>query len=458
MDMSGIPTEVRTVWNALDAKGPTYLVGGAVRDLLRESAVHDWDLATSLSPDDVITWGHSAGYRVVPTGLDFGTVTIITGTGPVEVTTFRRDGRYLDGRHPASVSFAATIDEDLARRDFTINAMALGTDGALIDPFGGASDLTRCRITTVGTPEERFKEDPLRMLRAVRLIGLKSADSHPFTLDPLVYETLSRLKPLIANVSAERLRLELMKLLGQPHAAEALAWFSKSGLLGVLWPEWVATQTFDQHNPHHRYPVDEHLLRTAAVGPTPFLRLVGLLHDIAKPSCFWQSEDGVGHFHNHDHVGAKYTRHILQRMRFDNATVERAATLVEHHLFPWDVAKDKAIRRTIRELGEGTVLELLELRRMDVIGAGYRWDAETAVKSRVQHLMEEAPAERRLAVNGRDIMQVAGLSPGPAVGAFLRRLQDWVDEDPRRNTREALVEQMARWLVEGQDSLPKKPR
>lgn len=435
MDLTPMPDAIRRVFEGLNHSAPTYVAGGAVRDLARGARVHDWDLATALRPQEVLNWGRRAGYRVVPTGLDFGTVTIVTDAGSVEVTTFRRDGRYRDNRHPETVSFATTIEEDLSRRDFTINAMAVAQDGTLLDPFGGARDLAVGRIAAVGSAEARFAEDPLRMLRAVRFVGLEGPNGTPFALAPETAEAIHHQKPLAAGVSAERQRTELMTLLSQPHPGAALDALTRTGLLGIIWPEWVAAQGFDQRNPHHPYPVDEHLLRTATAGPTPFLRLVGLLHDIAKPSCFWSGPDGVGHFYGHDRVGAHYARHMLTRMRFDKRAVDHAAALIEHHLFPWDRASDKTIRRQLRQLGIGLVRDLLDLRSMDVIGAGRRWEVEEDVRRRVQWLIEDQEAGRfKLALNGRDIMQITGLSPGPAVGQLLTILEEWVDEDPGRNT------------------------
>jgi len=409
-----------------------------VRDRLRGIPPHDWDLATAWSPEVIQRWGERLGYRVIPTGLAFGTVTILTEDGPVEITTFRKDGRYTDGRHPNTVTYAETIEEDLSRRDFTMNAMALTLTGDLIDLFGGKSDLHHQRIKTVGDPADRFQEDPLRMWRAVRFVGMG------MELETATAQAIWRYKPLLAHVSRERQRDELMKLLTLPRCQEAMQVAVNFGVLPVVWPEWFGTMACDQRNPHHlNKTVEQHLLATMAAGTTPLMRLVGLLHDIAKPSCYWLDPQETGHFYGHDALGAVYARSMLERLAFDKKTVDRVCRLIEHHMFPWEESGKPAIRRMIREHGEAVVQDLLELRRMDIVGSGRRWETEGCVRAKVQAVMEEVPvAKRTLAVSGHDVMEVAGIPPGPLVGEYLTRLQTWVDDDPARNSREQLLEQI----------------
>ncbi len=449
---NAVPDGVAKVWTLLNREAPTYLVGGALRDLIRGVSPHDWDLATQLPPDVVEAIGKERGYRVVPTGKAYGTVTWWTDLGPLEVTTFRREGRYRDGRHPELVWFADTIEEDLSRRDFTMNAMALSVDGTLHDPFNGREDLNQGRIMTVGAPQARFNEDPLRMLRAVRFVGLAIKDQ-ALTLDPGVFAAVQRLKGRILNVSPERQRDELVKLLAAPHYARALVALDETGMLGVIWPEWVATRNFWQQNPYHTRPVHHHLLETARLGPTPLLRLVGLLHDIAKPSCFWLDGDGVGHFYEHEQVGGVYARRMLERLAWDRATIDRVVLLISLHMFPWDDAGDRAIRRLLRKYGEEVVQQLLELRTMDIRGAGRTWDNESRVRQRVAHLQREYPiAKRTLQISGNHIMQWAHVKPGPEVGIWLERLRDWVDEDPSRNTEPRLKAKLLQSLTEDVDA------
>lgn len=433
-----VPEPVKKVWGWLNESDPTYLVGGALRDLLGNVVPQDWDLATRLTPDAVETLGTQKGYRVIPTGKAFGTVTWLTEAGPIEVTTFRRDGRYRDGRRPDHVQFATSIEEDLSRRDFTMNALAMAYNGTLIDPHGGERDLARGQIVTVGDPEARFDEDPLRMLRAIRFVGLDIQD-RAMRLEPRVFQAIQQLKGRIVNVSGERQQSELKKLLAAPHFGDALTMLDETGILGVIWPEWVATRNFMQHHPRHAEPVHQHLLETARVGPTPFLRLVGLLHDIAKPSCFWQDASGMGHFHGHDRVGALYASRMLARLAWDKASVDHVALLIALHMFPWEEAGDRAIRRLIREQGAEVVAELLDLRSMDVRGAGRVWNQEAWVRQRVATLQaEHQKIPRQVQASGHDIMEWTGLAPGRQVGQWLAQLQDWVDEDPERNSLDRL--------------------
>ncbi len=433
-----VPAPVTKVWAWLNESEPTYLVGGALRDLLGHGVPEDWDLTTRLTPDAVEAIGRQKGYRVIPTGKAFGTVTWLSEGGPIEVTTFRREGRYRDGRRPDHVEFAASIEEDLSRRDFTMNAIAMAFDGTLIDPYGGAQDLARGRIVTVGDPRARFNEDPLRMLRAIRFVG-RDLNGHPMRLESQTFRAIQQLKDRIVSVSGERQRDELTKLLATPHFSDALAMLDETGILGVIWPEWVACRNFIQYDPRHANPVHQHLLETARWGCTPLLRLAGLLHDIAKPSCFWLDETGIGHFYGHDRVSALYASRMLARLGWDNASIERVALLIEFHLFPWEAAEDRTIRRLIREQGEEVVAELLDLRSMDVRGAGSVWNQEAVVRLRVATLQREYPAAlRQLQASGQDIMQWTGISPGPEVGRWLDRLQDWVDDDPHRNRSELI--------------------
>ncbi len=440
-----VPAEVIKVWDVLEAEGLTYLVGGALRDLYLDKIPHDWDLSTKLTPTEVERIGKEHGWRVIPTGVSFGTVTILSPIGGIEVTTFRKEGRYKDGRHPQDVKFAETIEEDLSRRDFTINAMALSWDGELIDPYEGYQDIINRQIITVGDAVDRFTEDPLRMLRGIRFTGL-DAHGDPFVLGIGVAMEITRLKPLILNVSGERQRDELMKILSQPHFEFALQMLVSTGLLGIIWPEWVAAYNFDQQNKHHnvyKY-VHEHLLMTSIAGKTPLMRLVGLLHDIGKPSCFVVDDKGQGHFYEHDHVGAIYARRMLERLAFDRDTIDHVTMLIDQHMFPWDEAGHKSIRRMVREHGLERVHELLELRRMDVAGSGREWENQKKVWNKVQKAVENVPdkAEWKLEISGKDVMEVKGIGSGPEVGRYLRILTDWVDEHPEFNTYEALMSQL----------------
>ncbi len=436
ISLGTMPPATRDLWERLNRTSPTYLVGGAVRDLLRGTDPHDWDLATAVTPDNLDAWATARGIRVLPTGKAYGTMTLQAGREEwVQVTTFRQDGRYADGRRPQTVTFAERIEEDLARRDFTMNAMALTVDGTLIDPYGGRLDLQSGLVRAVGNPSERFNEDPLRMWRAVRFLGVAGLT----TLEPVTKEAIYRHRARLIVISMERQREELWRLLHLPHTTRALEAANDLGLLSLLWPEWAATVHFDQRNPHHRYPLHQHLLTAACLGDTPILRLTGLLHDIAKPQTLTIT-DGIGHFYDHADVGAVFVRHMLERTKFDRATIDHVATLVEWHMFPWDDAGPKALRRALRTLGPSLVNDLLALRRMDTLATGMGdWTGEADTRARIAAVIEETPQGPRLAISGRDVMAWTGMGAGQQIGAILRQVQDWVDEEPTRNERATLA-------------------
>jgi tRNA nucleotidyltransferase (CCA-adding enzyme) len=397
-------------------------------------------LATAWTPKQVIEWGAAHHYRVILTGVAYGTVTIMTEAGPVEVTTFRRDGRYADGRRPESVTFSDTLEEDLARRDFTVNAMAFSWDGCLIDPFGGQEDLARGVVRAVGDPGARFREDPLRLWRAARLVG-----SH-MTIEPGTAQAMSREKSRLIYVSPERQRDELLKGLQTADVAAFLHAISQRGILAVRWPEWHAAIGFNQNDPHHANPLADHLIATAALGPTPVLRLAGMLHDIAKPTCYYCDDAGRAHFDRHDVVGAEYARAMLKAMAFDHRTTDRVCHLVRWHRIPWDEVGPAAVRRLLRDHGDDLIRDLLVLRQMDIVGSGRQWESGDAVRARVEAVLSEvSPEQRRLAISGNDIIQTLGIAPGPEVGQWLERLTAWIDEDPRNNQRDRLIEQLRDW-------------
>lgn len=443
MRIDWCPQAIRRVWDILDKATPTYLVGGAVRDMLMNTSPHDWDLATRMPPAEVLSFLGGHGYRVIPTGLPFGTVSVLTEAGAVEITTFRREGGYRDGRHPEEVSYARHIEDDLKRRDFTMNAMALSFSGDLVDPFDGRRDLLAGRISAVGDAEQRFYEDPLRMLRAVRFTGL-AVNGRTLSLDGDIQSAILNNKGLLLRTSRERQAQELWRLLKAPYFDHALDILSSSGLLGIMWPQWVATQGFQQYHPRHPSTVDQHLLDTARHGPTAFLRLVGLLHDIGKPSCFSRdAQSGIGHFYYHAEVGADYVRNILQRMAMDRKTVDRASQLVRMHMFDWKQASDGTIRRLMRQFGEDFLDQLLILHRMDVKGMQSEWLEEQETRQRLATIIQQTAHDgSKLKITGHDVMALTGEAPGPKVGVFLRRLQEWVDENPTRNHPERLKEHL----------------
>jgi len=454
--MLWIPPEVRSAAGILRAAGrQAYLVGGALRDGLLGLSPKDWDLATDAPPSEVSALFAGRGYRVLPTGWRFGTVTVVVGQFSLEVTTFRAEGRYSDYRRPDYVRFGSDIIQDLARRDFTVNALALDlAAGRVVDPFGGRKDLRAGLIRTVGRPSERFREDPLRMLRGFRLAAERG----------LVLEGATRLSAavhaeLLLRVARERIREELARLLTGHWAAAALEDLAATGLLFVLIPELWEGWAFPQPHRAHTRSVLDHLLETVRyTPPLAPLRLAALLHDVAKPRCFALGPDGSAHFFGHDRLGARLAVEILQRLRWDRRTCETVAVLIRHHMFPLAMG-DRGIRRLVLRVGSDRMEELLALRQADVLATGAQaaLQAEAALASfrtRLKGIMErgEVLGIGDLAVDGHDVMRIAGLSPGPEVGRILRALHQEVVADPSRNSRAYLEPRIAD--LAGRNSLP----
>lgn len=431
-----IPKTVGKILDTLHTSGEqAYLVGGCVRDMLLKRTPKDYDIATSATPDKVL----ALFTRAIPTGVKYGTVAVPTRVGLVEVTTFRSDGAYTDGRRPDTVVFGTTLVEDLARRDFTINAMAY--DGvSLVDPFGGQEDLQDGIISCVGVPEERFREDALRMLRAVRLCVTRN-----FWLDAAVYVAVTTCAPLLANVSSERIRDEFNQIIQYGKGdVLGLHLLSLSGLLTQFLPELVACHGFDQKNPHHRKNVFWHTMSVFTHTPPRLeLRLAALLHDIAKPTTFTLDANGVGHFYGHEDVGAVMADAILQRMKYSNEVREKVVLLVREHMFSDNMGK-KAMRRFVVRLGEDNVRDLILFRKADVLGSGVPHNMEyldeleaTMEEMRLAHVIDPAAS---LAINGHDVMQALGIGPGPQVGRILTNLREAILDDPELNERGKLLQ------------------
>lgn len=439
------PAEVRRILDTLAAKGfSAQIVGGPVRDLLMGQTPKDWDVATAAPPEAV----RSAFPRTVPTGVKHGTVTVLAANRQVEVTTYRVESGYTDFRHPDQVVFVRTLREDLSRRDFTINAMALDRKGRLYDYFRGRADLAAGLIRAVGDPAERFSEDALRMMRAVRF-----AAQLGFDIAPPTFAAIKEKNELLRHVSAERIRDEFAKLLVSPQPARGLEMLRESGLLARFIPELLEGVGFEQ-NEHHAYTVWEHeLIALATVPPKLHLRLAALLHDVAKPACL--SVDGrARHFFDHERVGAKVSGVILRRLKFDNLTIGKVVHLIRHHMALHYNAnmKDPAIRRLIHRVGLEHMPDLLELRRADRAASGTKPGPVSRGTLRLLARIENVLAEdaafglKDLAIDGNDVIRVTGLRPGPRIGEVLKSLLDAVLEDPALNTRERL-EEMARALA-----------
>lgn len=431
-----LPDACRTILSRLtDAGHRAYAVGGCVRDSLLGRAPHDWDIATDARPAE--TQAVFRDFPVIETGIRHGTVTVLLDGEPYEITTFRVDGRYSDGRRPDSVSFAVTIEEDLARRDFTVNAMAYSETEGLVDPFGGRQDLRDGLLRCVGDPETRFSEDALRLFRAVRF-----AAELGFSLEPETRRALDRLHGSISRVAKERIFAELKKLLTAPHAADALR--ICPALLFSAVPELAVLRDVPQHSRYHIYDVFEHTLHALdAAPPDETVRLAVLLHDTGKGPCRTAGADGYDHFYGHPVKSAEIARRALQSLRCDNRTQRAVVRLVELHDLHFPMRPVK-FRRLLAALGFPLFYRLLDVARADSAA-----HAPEFVAPRLQAL-DEAETEarrleaagfcrtvRQLRINGDDLI-ACGLR-GPEIGETLDGLLRSVIDGQLENDRTALL-------------------
>ena len=433
-----IPQDVEKAVARLAQSGfEAYVVGGCVRDAIRGVDPQDWDVATSATPEEI----QKIFKRSLYTNR-FGTVVVHSGDHEVEVTTYRVEAEYSDHRRPDHVAFTVSLHEDLSRRDFTMNAMAWrpsegGQPGELIDPFGGQKDLAAGILRAVGDPEERFREDALRMLRAIRFAVLLD-----MKIDDRTLLAIRRNAHLAATLSGERINQELVKMLGAARPSVAFRMMSDVGLLEVLSPELEECRKTPQDKVAAQ-DVFEHSLATLDATPPGdlVLRLAGLLHDIGKPDTF-----ADGHFHQHEFVGEAKARQILRRWRFDKETIAEVTHLIRHHMFWYETHwTGSAVRRFIRKVGLEDIPSLFALRRADNIGSGARSPRMYALEALWQRVQEEIAAAnafslKDLAIDGNDIMRELGIPQGPKVGQILNALFERVLDEPDLNTREKLLE------------------
>lgn len=435
-----IPEYVKSVQKTLRAALYTpYLVGGCVRDLLCGETPSDYDMTSDALPEAVLAL---FGEQAHPTGLPHGTVTVVSGGHPIEITTMRRDGAYRDNRHPEAVSFTKNIKEDLARRDFTVNAIALTVDGTIIDPFGGRQDIEGRLLRCVGDAQARFSEDALRILRLLRFAAVLG-----FTVDADTAEAARACRDRMHSVAQERVYAEVNKLICGAYAGRVL--LAYPDILTAVLPEITPCVGFDQKNHHHCFDVWEHTCRAVdAVPPRSELRWTMLFHDLGKPNCFTVGEDGEGHYYGHTAISAQLAEGIMERLRFEKALREqvRAQLACFDDLFP---PERTAIHKEMVRRGRETVQNLLLTKRADnaakapdgLARAQAPWLAAQAVYDEL--IAEGAPCTpRELAVSGGDMLRL-GLS-GKAVGAVLSKLLDEVAAGKLTNTYDDLMQRAQR--------------
>ena len=443
-----IPEEVNSILEKLQESGyEAYIVGGCVRDALLGREPNDWDITTSALPLEV----KRIFAKTVDTGLKHGTVTVWAGGKGYEVTTYRVDGVYEDGRHPREVTFTPSLKEDLQRRDFTINAMAYREPGVLVDLFGGQKDLEDGVIRAVGDPEQRFSEDALRILRAIRFSAQLG-----YRIEEQTLRAASELAPTLRKISAERIRVELEKTITSDHP-DLLRTAYEAGITAIVLPEFDLCMETRQNNPHHCYTVGEHTLKgMELIRNDRLLRLTMLLHDMGKPTCLTTDETGIDHFYGHQEESVSLAQTILRRLKYDNDTIRKVVTLVRYHDMQIRLTAP-AVRKAVVKIGEDLFPLFLEVKQADLLAQStFLREEKQQTLDEVKRLYAEIIASgdclnlRHLAVNGSDLIQM-GVKPGREVGSILAQMLEEVLNVPVHNDREYLL---SRFVLseEGEDA------
>lgn len=434
--MMYLPPQVNQALEMLAAAGyEAYLVGGAVRDYVRDNRRgKDWDITTNALPEEVERV--FSGYRLIETGMKHGTVTVVIDREPLEITTYRIDGSYSDHRRPDSVRFTRSLKADLERRDFTMNALAYNPNTGVVDLVGGRADIAANLVRCVGEPDRRFQEDALRILRALRFAAV-----FDMAVDAATADAIHRSKGLLEKIAVERIQVELTKLLCGVGAARILREFAD--VLAVVVPEIVPMFGFAQRNPHHDRDVWEHTIAvTASIPAQPVLRWAALLHDIGKPHCFSLDDHGVGHFYGHGARSTDIAETVLRRLRFDNATRERVVLLIKHHDTPLP-REEKRIKRLMNRLGVDASLQLLQMHRADTAGqhpdCAVRYAELDGVGQIMQQIIDAAAclAVKDLAINGSDLLALG--FQGREIGQALQDALNAVIDGAVPNEHQALI-------------------
>lgn len=421
----------------MDAGFEAYVVGGCVRDSILGREPGDWDITTSAKPEQI----KALFRRTIDTGIQHGTVTVMLDKEGFEVTTYRIDGKYEDSRHPKEVIFTPSLEEDLKRRDFTMNAMAYNEKDGLIDIFGGITDIENKVIRCVGDARERFKEDALRIMRAIRF-----AAQLGYAVEENTRQAVEELAFTLQNISAERIQVELTKLLVSDHP-DTLRMAYELGVTKVIFPEFDYMMETPQEHPHHQYNVGEHTLQALLqVEANKVLRFAVLLHDVGKPSTITTDAEGVNHFKGHAVVSEAMSKKILKRLRFDNDTISKVSRLVLYHDYGNSLEPDmRMVRRAVNKIGEDIFPMILEIKRADILAQSrYLREEKLANLDKWGLLYEEMVRKQQcvslktLAVTGSDLITV-GVKPGKELGDLLQALLQFVLDNPEDNTKETLL-------------------
>lgn len=433
-----LPEKVKLLLNTIQEGGyEAYVVGGCVRDSLLGRKPDDWDITTSATPMQI----KALFRRTIDTGIQHGTVTVMLDKEGFEVTTYRIDGKYEDSRHPKEVLFTPNLREDLKRRDFTINAMAYNEKEGIVDLFGGMEDLRLGRICCVGDAEARFREDALRIMRAVRFSAQLGYEIEEKTAGAIV-----KLAPALKKISAERIQTELVKLVTSPNP-DFLRIAYRYGVTKIILPEFDRAMETKQKHPHHCYSVGEHILCSMKeIAPEKVLRLSMLFHDLGKPQTKTVDENGTDHFHGHAAVSEKLAEEILRRLRFDNDTIRQVTRLVYYHDYGNGVSPtDTIVRRALNQIGEELFPLFLQVRQADLKAQSlYQREIKQAnldawiLKYEEIRRRKDCVSLKTLAVTGSDLIE-NGMKPGKEIGETLNKMLQIVLEDPKKNQKETLL-------------------
>ena len=432
-----LPDNAKIILDTIHEAGfEAYVVGGCVRDAVLGRVPGDWDITTNAVPQDI----KKLFRRTIDTGIEHGTVTVMMGKEGYEVTTYRIDGKYEDNRHPSEVTFTKNLTEDMKRRDFTINAMAYNEEEGLIDRFGGLEDIEKGLIRCVGDPHERFSEDALRIMRAIRFSAQLG-----YSIEDKTCEAIKELATTLEKISAERIQVELVKLLLSDHP-DKIRQAYELGITRVILPEFDACMVTEQNNIHHAYSVGEHIIQTLLnVRPDRVLRLTMLMHDIAKPATMTIDDDGVSHFFGHDVKGAEMAKGIFRRLKFDRDTMDKVCNLVKYHDYRF-AATARNVRRAMNKVGVDAFPLFIEVRYADTMAqSDYQRQDKLQQIEDISAIYEEIKARKEcvtlgdLAVNGRDLIS-QGVTPGKKIGDVLGKMLMDVIDNPEHNSKEYLLE------------------
>ena len=434
-----LPEKVNRIIKTIMAAGfEAYAVGGCVRDSILGRVPDDWDITTSAKPQDI----KNLFKRTIDTGIEHGTVTVMLDKEGFEVTTYRIDGEYEDSRHPKEVTFTSNLREDLRRRDFTINAMAYNEEVGLVDIFGGISDIEKRIIRCVGDAKERFTEDALRMMRAVRFSAQLG-----YSIEDGTKKAIKEMAPNLKNISAERIQVELVKLVTSDNP-DYLRVAYETGITAVVLPEFDLCMKTNQNNPHHKYSVGEHTLWAMKhIESDKVLRLAMLFHDMGKPKTITMDEKGIHHFHGHNEISSQIAREVLRRLKFDNDTLHKVERLVFYHDYR-PALTDKSVRKFVAKIGKELFPSYLIVQKADTLSQSeYKREEKLTNIAEVSRIFEgiierkECLCLKDLAVNGKDLIDL-GIKPGKEIGEILNGFLKMVIENPGLNEKEILLNKL----------------